>query len=521
MKKFLLVLTIFLVSGFFAVSMAAQAVTERPDIQIMIDGKVGAYSDTPIIVNGRTLLPLRELFTNLGVSNDDQHIIWNGKDRSVTAIKDSVTIVLKVGNLDATINGKLTKIDAAPVNYHGRVYIPARSVAQAFDKVVVWDKVTSCVYIRDQAQYDEVKTTLDKALASMDSVKRYKLDYDAKITYSGEDEEDPWICTEKSFEQYDKEKDIQYYSCLSDYGDYQLKYESYYNNLIDYTRYDDDPVWEKEILEKEDYAYFVEYNNPRNIINPREAVYAALTMEKDEKNNLIYLKGNVYPLHKFSEDSADSGSSIVSDDFLSIVIDGKTGYVKEIQTIDKTDLSKALDLYSENEFKFRYYDLNGNFSLTIPKNVTEVPASYTITSLDGKFSISVPGSWTEEYDLNDVADLQASCSKKYQYMIALAQAKEDFAYDFEIWKNNAMEMIDANFDNVVVEKSEPSKIKVNGNPAVQYVLTGTSEGVNYTHLVTFINGQNYYGQIYCWTLKSKYKESESEFLDIVKSIKGL
>lgn len=73
-----------LAAGCFTVSSAGNSITERPDINIIIDGVKGTYTNTPIIVNGRTLLPLRELLTNLGVSNDDQHILWNGRENSVT-----------------------------------------------------------------------------------------------------------------------------------------------------------------------------------------------------------------------------------------------------------------------------------------------------------------------------------------------------------------------------------------------------------------------------------------------------
>ena len=46
-------------------------VVESPNVKIVIDGKIGTYTDMPIIVNGRTLLPLRAVLSNMGVLNDD------------------------------------------------------------------------------------------------------------------------------------------------------------------------------------------------------------------------------------------------------------------------------------------------------------------------------------------------------------------------------------------------------------------------------------------------------------------
>lgn len=77
----------------------------------------------------KNLLPLRELLTNLGVANNDQHIIWDRKEKSVTAIKDYVKLYLKVGDTNAKVNDQNLTIDAASVNYNSRVYIPAKFTA--------------------------------------------------------------------------------------------------------------------------------------------------------------------------------------------------------------------------------------------------------------------------------------------------------------------------------------------------------------------------------------------------------
>lgn len=150
MKK-LLVCAVSLMSIFLftAFSFADGNIMESAEIKIIIDGKAGTYANVPISVNGSTLLPLRELAVNLGVPNDDGHIIWNGLESSVTLIKDAIKIYLKVGSGKATINGTETSLDAAPVEYKDKVYIPARFIAQSFGKKVDWDEKTNSVIISE------------------------------------------------------------------------------------------------------------------------------------------------------------------------------------------------------------------------------------------------------------------------------------------------------------------------------------------------------------------------------------
>lgn len=93
----------------FTLVSASDNVAESKDIKIVINGKTGTYSDVPLIVNGRTMLPLREVLTNLGIQNDDEHIIWNGSKKCVTVKNDSKKIYLEVGNVKASVNDKIEK----------------------------------------------------------------------------------------------------------------------------------------------------------------------------------------------------------------------------------------------------------------------------------------------------------------------------------------------------------------------------------------------------------------------------
>lgn len=138
--------------GGYTANAAANTVTEAPEIRISIDGKYGNYSAMPIVVNDSTLLPLRDLLINLGVQNDVEHIAWNDTDSSVTITKDSTKVYLKIGDNKATVNGNAVTLDAAPVVYNDKTYIPIRFVSKSFGKNVAWDEKNSLVVITSEGQ---------------------------------------------------------------------------------------------------------------------------------------------------------------------------------------------------------------------------------------------------------------------------------------------------------------------------------------------------------------------------------
>jgi hypothetical protein len=125
MKKIIFIaLLLAIFPAFSILTSYAAGVIESPNVKIVIDGKTSKYSSAPIIINGRTLLPFREVLSNLGVQNDDQHIIWNSKDKSVTVTKDSVKIYLKIGSSTAYVNDNPVTIDVSPILHKNRTYIP-------------------------------------------------------------------------------------------------------------------------------------------------------------------------------------------------------------------------------------------------------------------------------------------------------------------------------------------------------------------------------------------------------------
>lgn len=160
---------LFLFSVFPAAGYADDGIVEVPHIKVIINGKNVVFDDVIIASKGKNLLPLRVLLTNLGVQNDNEHIIWNGSEKSITIIKDSTKVKLFQDSNVAYLNDVPIELDVPPVGYskNGRTYIPARFVAQSLGKIVKWDNSTKSIIINDPKQV--IVESADELVAAMDS----------------------------------------------------------------------------------------------------------------------------------------------------------------------------------------------------------------------------------------------------------------------------------------------------------------------------------------------------------------
>lgn len=111
----------------------------------------GIEMDTvPFIKQGRTYVPVRFLGQSLGISAAD--IQWDSVGRQAILVKGSQSVILTVAKDEIIVNGKTKKIDAAPLLKDGRVYLPARFVAEVFDHRVTWNAVTQTVAVSPAEQ---------------------------------------------------------------------------------------------------------------------------------------------------------------------------------------------------------------------------------------------------------------------------------------------------------------------------------------------------------------------------------
>ncbi|MCH5209529.1 MAG: hypothetical protein J1F01_01060 [Oscillospiraceae bacterium] len=137
MKKgrisFLLVLTML----FSLVSAHAER-----DISIYVDNAQLKCDVPAFIDNGRTMVPMRNIFESLGAQ-----VSWDGETKTITAQKPDVKITLQIDSTVLTKNGASEELDTVPTIVSDTTFVPVRAVSQALGANVKWNNEAYAVYI--------------------------------------------------------------------------------------------------------------------------------------------------------------------------------------------------------------------------------------------------------------------------------------------------------------------------------------------------------------------------------------
>jgi len=114
-------------------------------ITVFLDGRKLDFEVPPQLINGRTMVPMRGVFSELGAA-----VEWDGATQTVTAKKGDTVIALQIGSTEPTINGQVRPIDQPGIVIAGRTLVPLRFVAEAFNIIVDWNPATNTVTIGEQ-----------------------------------------------------------------------------------------------------------------------------------------------------------------------------------------------------------------------------------------------------------------------------------------------------------------------------------------------------------------------------------
>lgn len=94
----------------------------------------------PIIVNGRTLVPIRFVAVAMGAE-----VEWNGTERLVTVRKDGDTLHIWLDSRTALVNQKAVLLDVPAMLVEGRTMVPIRFIAESLGYAVSWDADSATV----------------------------------------------------------------------------------------------------------------------------------------------------------------------------------------------------------------------------------------------------------------------------------------------------------------------------------------------------------------------------------------
>ncbi|MBR5535529.1 MAG: chitobiase/beta-hexosaminidase C-terminal domain-containing protein, partial [Clostridia bacterium] len=85
------------------------------------------YGQKPVIVNDRTLVPLRAIFEAMGAE-----VVWDDAAKTVKATREDTTISLAIGSDQLYVNGEAVTIDVPAQIINDRTMIPVRAIAESF-----------------------------------------------------------------------------------------------------------------------------------------------------------------------------------------------------------------------------------------------------------------------------------------------------------------------------------------------------------------------------------------------------
>ena len=115
----------------------------QPDgITVILNGKQLEFDVEPMLINSRTMVPMRVIFEALGAKVD-----WDGTTQTAIGVTNSTTIKITIGKDYLLKNDNIVVLDSPAVVISGRTLVPVRAIAESLDCKVEWYGETQVVEI--------------------------------------------------------------------------------------------------------------------------------------------------------------------------------------------------------------------------------------------------------------------------------------------------------------------------------------------------------------------------------------
>lgn len=118
-----------------------------------VDGAADEVSATPMIIDGRTMLPARYVAESMGAD-----VSWDSVKKEVTITKDGIKMVLGVNKKEAYVNQRQVSLDAPVTIKNGSTYTPLRFIVETLGGTVDWIQSTKQVVIYKNVSVADVLT---------------------------------------------------------------------------------------------------------------------------------------------------------------------------------------------------------------------------------------------------------------------------------------------------------------------------------------------------------------------------
>ncbi|MED1872060.1 stalk domain-containing protein [Brevibacillus borstelensis] len=149
MKKNILMI---LMSAILILSLG-QVVTAAQVIKVFIDGTEQNYEQSPVLLNGTTLVPLRDLFESLG-----GHLFWDKDSQTAYVTKGKTCLSVQINSTSATVsdydpdgdacnNPRTVRLNTPAKIINGKTMVPLRFASEYLGAEVLWDQNNSTIQV--------------------------------------------------------------------------------------------------------------------------------------------------------------------------------------------------------------------------------------------------------------------------------------------------------------------------------------------------------------------------------------
>ena len=141
------------VSAVFALN-AVPAVAKSSDISVKLNGRFVEFDVPPMIINDRTMVPMRKIFEEFNYSVD-----WDGDAKTITA-SGANSVYMAIGSNTMQVDGEKIIMDTPPQIIDGRTLIPLRALAESIGCEVDWEGSSRTVKITSAASQGNNNSSL-------------------------------------------------------------------------------------------------------------------------------------------------------------------------------------------------------------------------------------------------------------------------------------------------------------------------------------------------------------------------
>lgn len=111
-------------------------------ISVYVNGNKVKFDVQPVLINNRTMVPLRAIFEALGAN-----VTWDNATSTAKGVLGATTVEITIGKSKMYKNGEAKDLDSPATIISSRTLVPVRAIAESFDCIVNWYDATQTVEI--------------------------------------------------------------------------------------------------------------------------------------------------------------------------------------------------------------------------------------------------------------------------------------------------------------------------------------------------------------------------------------